>query len=374
MRVLQLGKYYYPYMGGIENHLYVLCGELKERVSLEVVVSNTRMRTVRDMVGGIPVTRCGEILNLASTSICPTMALELSRRDYDLLHLHFPHPMGVMSYLASRKPRSHRLVITYHSDVVRQERLFRVFRPFMHRAMERADVIICTSPDYLETSHELQPHRARCRVIPYGIDISQFSHAHRHSTEASRLRARYPGPLLIAVGRLIYYKGFEHIIRAMARVDARLLLVGDGPLRGALEAVARDCGVSGRVHFLGEIHNDEIVPYYLASDVFVLPSIARSEAFGIVQLEAMACGLPVINTALDSGVPFVSRNGESGITVPPGDPDALAGAVNLLLGDHDLRTRLGEAGRRRAQVEFTKEVMAERVYSTYCELFEKLAT
>src|SRR5260370_20833403 len=122
----------------------------------------------------------------------------------------------------------------------------------------------------------------------------------------------------------------------MTRIDATLLLVGDGPLRHSLERAARDLGVASKVELLGEMQPREIVPYYHASDIFVLPSIARSEAFGIVQLEAMACGKPVVNTNLASGVPFASLDGVTGITVEPADADAAAGAINRLLRDPSL--------------------------------------
>jgi rhamnosyl/mannosyltransferase len=186
--------------------------------------------------------------------------------------------------------------------------------------------------------------------------------------EAVRIKAQYGGPLILSVGRLIYYKGFEYAVQAMRDIQGQLLLIGDGPLRGALEALARRCGVADRVHFLGEIHNNAIAAYYHACDLFMLPSIARSEAFGIVQLEAMAAGKPVVNTALDSGVPFVSRHGESGLTVEPKYPKALAEAVNSLLKNPTWMRRLGEAGRQRVQVEFSKEVMAARVLDLYKKL------
>jgi rhamnosyl/mannosyltransferase len=355
-------------MGGIENHLYLLCSELKHEVDLEVVVCNTRATNVREQVEGVPVTRCARIGHLSSTSLCPTMPIELSWHDYDLIHLHFPHPVGVMSYLASRTPRRHAVVVTYHSDIVKQERLLKVFRPFMHRVLSRADRIICTSPNYLDTSVDLARHRDRCVVIPYGIDLGQWQRTPAVEAKAREIRARYGAPLLIGVGRLIYYKGFEHLVRAMREVDAKLLIVGEGLLRGALESLARDCGVADRVHLVGEIHNQEIMPYYLASDAFVFPSVARSEAFGIVQLEAMACGLPVVNTLLDSGVPFVSRDGETGITVPPSDPGALATAIRALLADPGRRFALGAAARRRVEREFRKETMAARVSRLYSDL------
>jgi rhamnosyl/mannosyltransferase len=368
VRVLQLGKYYHPRIGGIESHLHLLCGELRPHVELEVVVCNTRARTVRETVDGVPVVRCARVGHAASTSLCPTMPFELSRRDYDLIHLHFPHPFGVMSYLGSRAPPRHAVVVTYHSDIVRQERLVKLFRPFMQRVLARADRIVCTSPNYLDTSAELAPHRDRCVVVPHGVDLDRWRRTPAAEARAAELRARHGGPLLLAVGRLVYYKGLEWAIRAMRGVEARLLVVGDGPLRGALEALARACGVGGKVLFVGEVPHGEMVSYYLASDAFVFPSVARSEAFGIAQLEAMACGLPVVNTALDSGVPFVSRDGDTGVTVPPCDAEALGSALRDLLGDPARRAALGGRARRRVELDFGKEAMARRVLSIYGEV------
>jgi rhamnosyl/mannosyltransferase len=204
-------------------------------------------------------------------------------------------------------------------------------------------------------------------VVPYGIDLSLYERTASREAEASAIRARFSGkPLLFAVGRLIYYKGFEHAIRALSLVpDAVLLIAGEGPLRGMLEGVARQSGVADRVTFLGDVHNNHIAPYYLASDVYLLPSTAPSEAFGIVQIEALAAGVPVVNTDLPSGVPFVSRDGESGFTVPPGDHHALARAVRRLLEDSPLRERFGHAGRKRAASDFSKEIMVERLVRLY---------
>lgn len=370
MQVLQLGKYYYPYMGGIENHLYLLCNELKHRVNLDVLVCNSRPASSSGDVEGVRVKRCFEVANLASTSICPSMPFELSRRRYDLLHFHFPHPMGVMSYLLGLRAHPHAVVVTYHGDIVKQERLLRIYRPFMQMILDRADAIVCTSPNYLEGSDVLVPYRGKCRVIPYGIDVSQFDATPEIEREAAAIRARFGGrPLVLGVGRLVYYKGFEYVVRAMRDVDAELLLVGTGPLRLALEQAARECGVASRVHFLGEVHHRDLAPYYFASDVYALPSIARSEAFAIVQLEAMACGIPVVNTAIPrSGVSFVSRDGDSGLTVPPKDAAAFARALSAVLGDRDAARRFGEAGRARVRREFSKEVMAERMLALYGEL------
>jgi glycosyltransferase involved in cell wall biosynthesis len=165
---------------------------------------------------------------------------------------------------------------------------------------------------------------------------------------------------------LIYYKGFPNAVRALTRVAGTLLLVGDGPDRPDLEAEARSLGVSDRVKFLGAMPYQKIVPYYLAADAFWFPSIARSEAFGIVQVEAMAAGCPVINTAIPhSGVPWVSRHDREGLTVPMDDPLALAEAANRIATEPGLRDRLVEASRQRVREEFDHRVMARRSVDIY---------
>ncbi|HEX8823177.1 MAG TPA: glycosyltransferase [Archangium sp.] len=376
MKVLQLGKYYAPYRGGMETHLSGLCEELKGRVELEVLVSNTAPRTVHEVVHGVPVTRCAELVKLASTSLNPTLPLELSRRRYDVLHMHFPHPMAVMGYLGSVRPRRHGLVITYHSDIVRQKRLLKLYGPFMQKALARADAILVGSPNYVETSEALRPHRARCHVVPFGIDVSRFQRTPEREAAAATIRARYGGaPLLMGVGRLVYYKGFDHAIRALRQVEgAHLLLVGEGPLRAELEALARSCGVAERVHFLGKLGDEELLALYYACDAYVLSSVTRAEAFALVQLEALACGLPVINTALDSGVPFVSRHEESGLTVPPGDEAALAAAMRRMLGSPEQRGAWGEAGRARVLAEFSQARMGQRVLDVYREVLGRVGS
>ncbi len=369
MRVLQLGKYYYPYMGGIESHLDVLCRGLSRVVDIEAVVFNTEPRTFHDNIDGVKVTRCAEFVRIASTSVSLAMLAELSRRDFDILHLHLPNPIAAAAYLGARKPRTHRLVVTHHSDIVRQEKLKRLIRPLMRLVMERADVIVVTSPEYLASSDELRPYISKCKLIPYGIELTSPQSTSTNTLAAAKIRKDIVGPIVLAVGRLIYYKGFDVAIRAMARVPATLLLIGDGPLRKSLEALSSELGLSDRVRFVGEVHNSALLPYYLASDVFVLPSVARSEAFGIVQLEAMACGIPVVNTRLASGVPYASRHLETGLTVEPGNVRALSEALNQLLVRDETWTRFSLAARIRVEQEFSAQRMVTRLMDMYSSLW-----
>jgi glycosyltransferase involved in cell wall biosynthesis len=366
-RVLHVGKFYPPHMGGIETHLQTLCAELLKVVDVHVVVANDCARAVEERLNDVPVSRMARRFTLSSAPVCSGVIRKIRQSKADLIHIHLPNPAAVLAYLLSgyRGP----VVFTYHSDTVRQKVMGAVFEPFLHAALRRSSAIIATSPRYAETSTVLRTYGARCRVIPYGIRIDGFSRC--DPTAVTRLKQRYGERLVLSVGRLVYYKGFENLIQAMTRVRARLLIVGDGPLRARLGEMAIRVGVADKVIFLGELQNDEVVPYYHAADVFALASVARSEAFGIVQIEAMAAGVPVVNTQLDSGVPYVSLDGITGITVPPEDPEAMAAAINRILGDPALRQAFSQAARLRAAEEFSVQTMAARTLALYQEVLLK---
>lgn len=361
LRVLHVGKFYPPHHGGMESHLETLCHELAEDVDVEVLVSADDGRTVREVVDGIPVTRIGTMATFASASVNPGMARAIRRSRADVVHFHHPNPTAVLSYLASG--RRGPLVVTYHSDIVRQRVMGALFTPLLNHFLRGAHAILASSPDYARTSPVLRVHGDRVRIVPFGIRAEAFETADAEAV--ARLRERYGPRVVLAVGRLVYYKGFDYLIRAMPAVGGRLVILGDGPLRGPLRALAEAEGVADRVTLEGAV--PELAPYYHAADVFALPAVARSEAFGLVQLEAMAAGLPVVNTRIDSGVPFVSRDGESGITVPPADPRALAGALGRLLDAPALRERLGEAGRARVRREFSLRRMVAETRALYEE-------
>ncbi|MFN7921993.1 MAG: glycosyltransferase [Bryobacteraceae bacterium] len=360
--MLHVGKYYPPHRGGIESHLKDLVTAIRPDVDVEVVVAAEGRQTVKQVIEGVPVTRLGVLCHLAGAPVCPEMVSYIAKSPAEIIHMHLPNPMAVLSYLASGRRGD--LVISYHSDVVRQKMLAKLFSPFLHKAMERSSRVIATSPDYVKRSEVLARFENRCEVIPFGICLDEFENPDKE--KIAEIRREFGPRIVVALGRLVYYKGFDVLIRAMARVKARLVLIGTGPLREELQAEAARHGVSDRVTLLGD--PGPVAPYLHAADVFVLPSVASTEAFGIVQLEAMACGKPVINTALDSGVPFVSLHGETGLTVPPGDATALATAINQILDNDALRHRLGQAARRRVEETFTLQSMTQQVLNLYREV------
>jgi len=359
LKVLQVGKFYPPHMGGIETHLQALCGELQRTVDLRVIVASDSDHPVEESIDGVRVSRVPTRLTFASTPLCPGMVQAIGRSDADIVHLHLPNPTAILAYLASG--HRGRLVVTYHGDTVRQRVLATLFAPFMHRALRKASAIIATSPEYCRTSPVLARYLDRCHVIPHGIALEQFERC--DPSAVGEVRQRYGDRLILSVGRLVYYKGFEYLIRAMQQVNGKLIVIGDGPLRPKLQELTASLGLSDKVVLAGEV--EKVAPYYHAAEVFVLPSIARSEAFGIVQVEAMAAGLPVVNTALDTGVPFVSLHEQTGLTVPPENPDALAVAINRLLDDQNLRQTLGRAATLRARENFNLDTMTARVVALY---------
>ncbi len=358
MRVLQIGKYYHPAKGGIETHLRLLSSGLLKFSTVRVAVA-AQGRSRIDLVDGIEIERLALFATILGAPICPGLIARLRKTDSDVVHIHLPNPWAAVAYLASqcRLP----LVVTYHSDIVRQTKAEHAFRPILLKFLERSSAIICSSPNLIQHSRTLQRFRDRCAVIPFGVDLERTNRP--ETSEVDAIRDKYKKPIVLSVGRLVYYKGFEHLIRAMTQINGSLIIIGNGPLKSDLFRLASNVGVSDRVTILDQVA--DVTPFYHAAELFVLPSIARSEAFGIVQLEAMAAGKPVVNTALESGVPFVSQHGITGLTVPPAQERPLAEAINRILSDPDLHSRYGSAGRLRVQQEFTVGQMVKRTLTIY---------
>jgi glycosyltransferase involved in cell wall biosynthesis len=368
--VLQIGKFYPPHPGGIESHLESLVRGLSDRIRLRVVVCGDSRHSYSEICGGVTIDRAGRLFEFASTAFCPAMPRMVRRDESDIVHLHLPNPMGCAAYLAS----GHRgkLIVTYHSDIIRQQRLARCLRPLLYEILHRSSAIIVSTTNYLESSPVLSHFREKCRIVPFGIDLTPFRNCDQEALD--HIRSSFGPQLVVAVGRLVYYKGFDVLIRSMQHCSGRLAIIGDGPLRGSLQDLVRKLHLESRVSFLGRLTDEEKVAYYAAAQVFAFPSIARSESFGIVQIEAMAAGIPVVNTWLDSGVPAVSLDGVTGLTVTPGDPAALAGAIEVLLNNPALRARFRCAGQLRAEREFSLPIMAERTMRVYSDVLAERPT
>lgn len=369
MRILHLYKDYYPpVFGGIEQTVSRLArGAARRGHEVTVLCSAHGARRDRDeVVDGVRVVRCAEWGRVASTPLCPGMPAWLARLGADVLHLQFPSPPGeVSSLLTGRRIPT---VVSYQADITRQVALLRFYRPVIHAVLGRARSIMAASPQYIERSPFLRRYRHKCRVVPLGIDLEPFATLERHEAGAADLRARYGGgPLILFVGRFRYYKGLRVLLRAMTRVQGTLVLLGGGGEEPELRRLHAELRLGDRVRFAGSLDEAGLLAHYRAADLAVLPSILAAEAFGLVLVEAMASGIPVVSTELGTGTSFVNRHGETGLVVPPGDPEALAGALNRLIADPELRSRMGQAGLRRAHEVFSAERMVETVLDVYRE-------
>ncbi len=369
MKILYVYKDYYPVLGGIEGHIKYLAEGMRARgVDAQVLVTNNGPKTITEMINGVPVIKAGRIANVSSAPVSLELFRLIGRFHPDVAHLHFPYPIGEMAYMAGGRAR--RTVVTYHSDIVRQKYLRIAYRPFLRALLRRADAISISNPTYMRLSPYVAPHAGKCVVIHHGQDLSRFESSPRIEARSAQIRAEFGDPLVLFVGKLRYYKGVDHLIRALAELPqpVRAVIVGGGPMEGEWRRLAHGLGLDERVRFAGSVPDDDLPAFYRAARLFVLPSTQTAETWGAVQIEAMASGLPCICTELGTGTSYVNRHGETGLVVPPADPHALAEAIRQLLGDESKRARMGAAAQARARAEFSHTTMIDRTLELYRRL------
>ncbi|HUF37993.1 MAG TPA: glycosyltransferase [Anaerolineales bacterium] len=360
MNILHIYKDYSPVLGGIENHLRMLAErQAAAGHAVTVLVTNPGGQRRREVIERVEVLRLPRLGTVASTPLSVGFPGAIRRMAPDITHLHFPYPVGELGQLLGGRGRPY--VVTYHSDVVRQQAVLRMYMPVLNRVLDGAARILPTSENYIRSSPFLRARRERCSVVGLGVDPRRFS-------GAGSLVAPAEIPTVLFVGRHRYYKGVDDLIRAMVGVRARLLVGGDGPMRAHWERLAAEVGLGARAVFTGEVSDADLPGLYASADVFVLPANSRAEAFGQVLLEAMASGLPCVTTELGTGTSFVVRDGETGLVVPSHAPEALRIAISDLLEDPGRRAGMGAAGRTRVLDAFTPERMVARVQGIYEEV------
>ncbi len=364
MKVLHVYKTYPPVIGGIENHLRLLAeAQARRGLDVTVLVTCADGRTSERRENGVRVVRARSWGTLRSTPLSPGMLGWIRRLTPDVTHLQFPYPPGEIAHRLFGRGRV--TIVSYQSDIIRQRWLAKLYGPGIRRLLDACDRILVTSPSYQQSSPYLRAVKERCRMVPLGIDPEPFCGA--DSAKVEELRRREGTPLVLFVGRLRYYKGLELLVEAAPLTEARILVVGTGPMGRRWQHLAAASPAAGRIRFAGDVPSDELPLYYAAADVMVLPSSQRSESFGQVLLEAMATGRPVISTELGTGTSFVNQHGITGLVVPRGDAEGLADAINTLLQDPRLREKMGARGRRRVLEEFHVEQMADRTVEVYRE-------
>lgn len=369
MLVTHLWKHYLPHPGGVERAMHELARACAARgASVRAVVCAEGPLPTRRAVEGVEVLAVPSFGEVQSVPVAPTY-LALPTRRGEVLHLHESFPLGTLAALLrlALGKDAVPLVVTWHFDVVRQRRLKPLHSVLAMRVLRRARAIHVTTDVLARRSLTLAPFLGKVRVLPHLVDIARFSRSPEHPL-ARRIRDWAAGtPVVLFVGRLVYYKGLQVLLDAVARAnDLRLVIVGDGPLRACLHRRASQLGVDSRVLWLGQVTDIDLVGAYSGADVFVLPSTAPTETFGIVQLEAMAARLPVVSTRLGTGVETVNLHGTTGRLVRPGDAGELAEALRYLATDAALRQRLADAAFERSQ-DFDTPRLIERYLTLYQE-------
>ncbi len=370
LKILQHVKSFQTTRGGIERVVEELVPELNRFPDLEVDVLCQGPET-RDY--GLPGR--GHVIQ-AKTDLTVSTA-SLSWQDlrtwqriaarYDVVHVHAPWPQSNLNLLLKRFNGA--VVVHWHSDIVRQRLLYPVYSWLERWLLQRADRICVTSPKLLEESGALEGFRNKAVAIPIGIGEAVHTIG---NDEVRELRARNAGrSIVFALGRLVRYKGFEYLVRSSTALASNGLVAigGEGPLRHELELLIRQLSVQDKVRLLGGISDREVALYMRACDAFCLPSVQKSEAFGIVQLEAMRAGRPVVSSRIHgSGIDWVNQDAMTGLTVEPRRPEALAQALNHLLENPEDARILGANARRRYEELFTAQNMADQVRAMYLSL------
>jgi glycosyltransferase involved in cell wall biosynthesis len=373
MRVLQLGKYWRK-PGGIETHVKTLCKTLAVAgVNVVNLVSSINHKSDSFQRDGYTVVESPQLGVLFSTSIAPRMLTDARRlhaeKAFDLIHLHFPEPMSHLVSLAlpAHIPR----VITWHSDIVKQRRVLKLYKPFQTLEINRSKAIVAATRTHFTSSTQIPSNYpdSQKHVIPFGIDFDWLELTPYLADKAKSIRSQARGKFVVfALGRQVRYKGFDVLLNALQHTVAYLILGGEGPLTSQLKDQAQKLGISDRVVFTGKLSEEDAAACYHACDVFCLPSVTPNEAFGIVQVEAMACGKPVICTKLNNGVNEINPHMQTGLTVSPSDPIALSKAINQLRDNPTLATSLGRTAQQHARNKFSTENMITQ----YLALYEKV--
>lgn len=367
-KVLHISKFYPPYKGGIEDVCYSIVSSMVD-YDHHVLCFNTGKKTVREIYQGVPVIRIGVQMQRYSQPIAfsfpSVLKEELAEFKPDIIHLHTPNPLA--SFLVCRYiPKNVKLVVHWHSDIVKQQFTYTAYKPFEQKLLKRADAIFATSPNYAEHSLPLRKFMDKVIIVPNGINEDKIAFREGDDKKIEAIKKKFDGKeIIFFMGRHVSYKGIDRLIEAEKEIssDCVILIAGEGPLTNELKKITK----SPRIHFIGKISDDEIRLYMRAASVFAFPSISKNEAFGIVLAEAMYCGTPpVLFSIPGSGVNWLNENGITGLEVANGDVEAFSKAVDNLLQNKDhIREKMGESAHDRIVENFTMSRVKNVIVKEY---------
>ena len=370
MKILQVNKFYHPWIGGVETVVKNISEGLNSLgFNLQVLCCNDINHTEIKEIGGVKVVAASiwKIVLKMPISFSFFYYFYKMTREVDIVDLHHPFPLSFLAYFIFR-PKA-KLVIHYHSDIIKQKKTAKILQSLFRFVLHKASAVIVSSPNLIESSKLLSEFKKKCVVISFGIDSNHLMHM-ADDSEVDKIRQKY-GKFVLYVGRLSYYKGVEYLIEAFCKIDAKLVIIGEGEEALRLKKKVDDLKINSKVYFINHVGESELANYYRAANVFVLPSIYPSETFGIVLLEAMSLGTPVISTELGTGTSYVNKNGETGFVVPIRDSCQLVFAINKILRSPNLHAEFSKKSFNRIRTEFdlkkmlakTKEVYKKIIYN-----------
>ncbi|KOA72548.1 glycosyltransferase family 4 protein [Pantoea sp. CFSAN033090] len=368
IKVLHCYKTYYPdTFGGIEQVIYQLSeGGVKENIASTVYTHSPNPdKADAFKLDHHKCVRSKTFFEIASTpfSLDSFRCFKELAKDADIIHYHFPYPfMDVLHFsLAKKKPS----VVSYHSDIVKQKSLLKLYTPLMNRFLSSVDRIVAASPNYVESSPVLQQFKDKVEVIPYGLD-KQF-YQNNDPAVLQKWQARFPDGFFLFIGTFRYYKGLHILIEAAKNSHYPIVVVGAGPIEAELKSQAQQLGVNN-IHFLGALKDSEKSALLQLCTCLVFPSHLRSEAFGISLLEGALYSKPLISSEIGTGTTFINIDRVTGLVVPPSDPAALRRAMDEIWQNPELATTYGAAALARFEALFT----ADRMIQSYTKLYKSL--
>lgn len=374
MQIVQTNKAYYPKVGGIETTITTLSEGLVKNynTSVTALVFNEKksLRSSEKTIKGVNVKYLSNYGSFSSLPISFSYFNSILKLRGDILHIHEPFPWAdlALHILPSIRKNFSKIIISWHSDIIRQKWVLSIYKKYIFNLLNLADKIIVSNSNLIENSSFLPNYKTKCAVIPIGTDISWVNGVPEkiNQKESEKLKS------ILFVGRLVYYKGIKYLIEAMASVNnAQLTIIGSGPLKSKIVQQIKHLNLLNKIKLIPEVDEPTLHQHFNSCDLFVLPSVEKSETYGIVQIEAMACGKPVISTELGTGTSFINQNNLTGFVIEPRNSNLLAYSINKLLENDHLRQTLGRNAKHRAFNEFTSEIMVQRIYNLYKEVLGK---
>tara|TARA_Y100000768_G_scaffold388280_1_gene383261 strand:- start:2343 stop:3467 length:1125 start_codon:yes stop_codon:yes gene_type:complete len=374
LKVLQLGKFYPPHVGGIESVMLDIVEGLNERnITCDILCSNKKFKYLEEINNKNKIYRTKTYGILFSTSITPQMIKKLKEiiDQYDIIHIHLPDPMANLA-LFFANPKKQKIIVHWHSDIVKQKILLKFYKPLQTWLLNKADIIICTSKKYAQESPFLHKYRNKCEIVPLCVNVNKFI---INDEKIALLKSEYKDKKVIfSLGRLVSYKGFKYLIKAAKYLDEsyNIIIGGNGPLKKDLEDCITKNNLSKKVKLLGRISDKDLASYYQLADIFCLPSISKAEAFGIVQIEAMQFKVPVVASMINgSGIDWVNKNDYSGINVEKRNPKSIALGIKKICSTKKIYDGFSERAYLRYLEKFTKDKMNNSIQAIYKKVLLK---